>query len=67
MIVVKNLGLCNLRIELNTEKRFLIPAGGQEVSLPNKIEEVEFFKTLVDNKTLEIVRTIEDKKEKKKE
>lgn len=67
MIVVRNVGLCNVRINLNSGGRFLIPVGGEEsVELPDEVKNLSFFKDRVNDGSLVIERDEPDQVEPKK-
>ena len=57
MIVVRNVGLCNVRINLDPARRFLIPVGGAEsVELPDEVKNLSFFQDRVNDGSLVIER-----------
>lgn len=63
MIVVRNVGLCNVRINLDPARRFLIPVGGVEsVELPDDVKGLSFFKDRLDDGSLVIERDEPEKK-----
>lgn len=64
MIAVRNVGLCNVRINLDENRRFLIPVGGAEsVELPDDVKNLSFFKDRLDDGSLVIERDEPDQKE----
>lgn len=57
MIVVRNVGRCNIRINLAGKRSYLIPVGGSEtVELPDEVKDLDFFNSLVDDGSLSIER-----------
>lgn len=63
MIVVRNVGLCNIRINLDANRRFLIPVGGAEsVELPDDVKGLSFFQDRVKDGSLVIERDEPEKK-----
>lgn len=63
MIVVRNVGLCNVRINLDPARRFLIPVGGAEsVELPDEVKNLSFFQDRLDDGSLVIERDEPEKK-----
>lgn len=63
MIVVRNVGLCNVRINLDPARRFLIPVGGAEsVELPDEVKNLSFFQDRVNDGSLVIERDEPEKK-----
>lgn len=67
MIVVRNVGLCNVRINLDPARRFLIPVGGAEsVELPDEVKALSFFQDRVNDGSLVIERDEPDQKEPEK-
>lgn len=67
MIVVRNVGLCNVRINLDANRRFLIHVGGVEsVELPDDVKGLSFFKDRLDDGSLVIERDEPEQKEPEK-
>ena len=65
MLIVRNTGLCNLRVCVSTAERYLIIAGNTQVELPDSVRDIQFFKELVNDGTVVIDKDEPDESNKK--